>query len=90
VPGRFGFSKDLNPVVDLFFEFVLVDEAVELQSAEEMVDTFGSALATTSRNHACLRLLRFTTVGFTVCAKPLRNFYDNVLDPSAHAMIPVN
>jgi hypothetical protein len=29
VPGRrFGVSKNLNPVVDLFFEFVSVDEVI--------------------------------------------------------------
>jgi hypothetical protein len=36
---RFGVSEDVNPFVDLFFEFVFVDEAVDLERAEEMADT---------------------------------------------------
>ena len=36
---RFGVSEDVNPFVDLFFEFVFVDEAVDLHGPEEMVDT---------------------------------------------------
>jgi hypothetical protein len=28
----------MNPLVDLLFEFVFVDKAVDLQSAEEMTD----------------------------------------------------
>ena len=31
-----GFSEDVNPVVDLFFEFVFVDEAIDLDGAEEV------------------------------------------------------
>jgi hypothetical protein len=33
--GRFRVAKYLNPVVDLFLELVFVDEAVDLQGAEE-------------------------------------------------------
>jgi len=32
----------LYPFVDLFFEFVLIDEAVDLDGAEEMADAFAS------------------------------------------------
>ena len=32
----FGFAKDMNPVVDLFFELVFVD----LEGAEEVADAF--------------------------------------------------
>jgi len=39
----FGFAEDLNPVVDLFFEFVFVDEAVDLHGAEEVADAFADA-----------------------------------------------
>ena len=47
---RFGFAEHLNPIVDLFFEFVFVDEAVDLHGAEEVADafadtTFGNFLA---------------------------------------------
>jgi hypothetical protein len=38
--GRFGFSEDVNPVVDLFFELGFVDEAVDLDGVEEMLDAF--------------------------------------------------
>ena len=31
----FGFSENMNPVVDLFFEFVFVDEAVDLQAPKK-------------------------------------------------------
>jgi hypothetical protein len=30
----------VNPIVDLFFELVFVDEAVDLQGAEEVADAF--------------------------------------------------
>ena len=33
----------MNPVVDLFFELVFVDEAVDLQGAEEVADAFADA-----------------------------------------------
>ena len=33
----------MNPVVDLFLELVLVDEAVDLQRAEEVADAFADA-----------------------------------------------
>jgi len=33
-----GVAKDLSPFVDLFFEFVFVDEAVDLDGAEEVAD----------------------------------------------------
>ena len=36
----FGISKHSNPVVDLFFELVFVDEAVDLNGAEEVADAF--------------------------------------------------
>ena len=50
-PGRgFGVAEDFNPFVDLFFELVLVDEAVDLQRAEEVVDAFADA-AIRSRSH---------------------------------------
>lgn len=42
---RFGLSKDSNPLVDLFFEFVLVDEAVNLDGPEEMADVFADSAA---------------------------------------------
>jgi len=35
---RFGIPKNLNPVVDLFFELVFVDEVVDLHGAEEVAD----------------------------------------------------
>ena len=44
-PGRVWFSENLNPVIDLFFEFVLVDEAVDLHGAEDVAD----AVLTTNR-----------------------------------------
>jgi len=31
--------EDVNPFVDVFFEFIFVDEAIDLHSPEEMVDT---------------------------------------------------
>jgi hypothetical protein len=40
---RFGVSEDVNPVVDLFFEFVFVDEAVDLHGAKKMADAFVDA-----------------------------------------------
>ena len=33
----------MNPVVDLFFEFVFIDEAVDLHGAEDMADAFADA-----------------------------------------------
>jgi hypothetical protein len=33
--SRLGLAKDVNPVVDLFFELVCADEAVDVQRAEE-------------------------------------------------------
>ena len=33
---RLGVAKDVNPVVDLFFELVFVNEAVDLDGAEEV------------------------------------------------------
>ena len=42
--GGFGFSEDVNPVVDLLFEFVFVDEAVDLDGAEEVADAFADAM----------------------------------------------
>jgi hypothetical protein len=33
--GGFGVAKGSNPVVDLFFEFILIDESVDLDGAEE-------------------------------------------------------
>ena len=30
----------MNPVIDLFFEFVFVDEAVDLDGAEKVADAF--------------------------------------------------
>jgi len=33
----------LNPVVDLFFELVFVDETIDLQGAEEVADAFADA-----------------------------------------------
>jgi hypothetical protein len=38
--GGLGVAKDVNPLVDLFFEFVFIDEAVDLHGAEEMPDAF--------------------------------------------------
>jgi len=39
--GRgFSVAKDVNPVIDLFFEFVFVDAAVDLDGAEEVANTF--------------------------------------------------
>jgi len=38
--GGFGFSEDVDPVVDLFFELGFVDEAVDLDGVEEMPDAF--------------------------------------------------
>ena len=36
VPGAgFGLAEDMNPVVDVFFELVFVDEVVDLKRAEE-------------------------------------------------------
>ena len=40
---RFGVSEDVNPFVDLFFEFVFVDEAVDLHGAEKMPDALTEA-----------------------------------------------
>ena len=39
VPGA-GFAKGLDPLIDLLFEFVFVDEAVDLQGAEKMTAAF--------------------------------------------------
>ena len=36
-------SEDADPVVDLFLEFILVDEAVDLHGAEEVADAFADA-----------------------------------------------
>ena len=41
--GGFGVAKNLNPVVDLVFELVFVDEAVDLHGAEEVADAFADA-----------------------------------------------
>ena len=41
--GGFGVAEYLDPVVDLFFEFVFVDEAVDLHGAEEVADAFADA-----------------------------------------------
>ena len=41
--GGFGIAENLNPVVDLFFELVLVDEAVDLHGTEEVTDAFADA-----------------------------------------------
>jgi hypothetical protein len=41
--GGFGVAKYANPVVDLFLELVLVDEAVDLHGAEEMADTLADS-----------------------------------------------
>jgi hypothetical protein len=38
--GRLGVAEDVNPVVDLFFKFVFVDKAVDLNRAEEVADAF--------------------------------------------------
>ena len=46
----FGVAEDLNPIVDLAFKFVFVDEAVDLQGAEEVADAFADA-ASRSRSH---------------------------------------
>jgi len=35
----------MNPVVDLFLELVFVDEAVDLQRAEEVADAFADAVS---------------------------------------------
>ena len=44
VPGAgLVFLKDVNPVVDLFLEFVFVDETVDLHGAEKVADTFADA-----------------------------------------------
>jgi len=48
--GRFSLAEDVNPFVDLFFELVFVDEAVDLHGAEEMPDVFADA----SRSRAIL------------------------------------
>ena len=38
--GRwFGVAEDVDPFVDLFFELIFVDEAIDLHSPEEMADT---------------------------------------------------
>ena len=37
--SRLGVAEDVNPFVDVFFEFIFVDEAIDLHSPEEMVDT---------------------------------------------------
>src|SRR5690349_24574049 len=41
--GRLGAAEDVNPFVDLLFELVLVDEAVDLHGAEEVADAFADA-----------------------------------------------
>ena len=41
--GGLGVAEDVNPFVDLVFELVFVDEAVDLQGAEEMADAFADA-----------------------------------------------
>ena len=33
---RFSIAENFNPLVDLFFELVFVDEAIDLHGAEEM------------------------------------------------------
>ena len=33
--GEFGVAEGFDPIVDLFFEFIFVDEAVDLDGAEE-------------------------------------------------------
>src|SRR5947199_3437193 len=38
-----GVSKDVNPFVDLLFEFIFLDEAVDLHGAEEVADAFADA-----------------------------------------------
>jgi hypothetical protein len=40
----------VNPLVDLLFEFVFVDEAVDLDGAEEVADVFADT-ARRSRFH---------------------------------------
>ena len=42
--GGFGIAEYFNPVVDLFFEFVFVDEAVDLRGAEEVADAFADSV----------------------------------------------
>ena len=34
----------MNPVVDLFLEFKFIDEAVDLQGAEEVTDAFAGPI----------------------------------------------
>jgi hypothetical protein len=36
---QLGIAEDVNPFVDLLFELVLVDEAIDLHGAEEIADT---------------------------------------------------
>ena len=44
VPGAgLVFLKDVNPVIDLFLEFVFVNETVDLHGTEEVADTFADA-----------------------------------------------
>jgi hypothetical protein len=38
--GGFGVVKDFNPFVDLSFELIFVDEAVDLHGAEKVADAF--------------------------------------------------
>ena len=45
VPGAGLVFERPNPLVDLFFEFVLVDEAVNLDGPEEMADVFADSAA---------------------------------------------
>src|SRR5262249_12313252 len=41
--SRFCVAKHPNPLIDLFFEFVLVDEAIDLHCAEEVTDALADA-----------------------------------------------
>jgi hypothetical protein len=45
----------VNPIVDLFFELVFIDEAVDLEGVEEMPDAFVDA-PSRSRLFYCPRL----------------------------------
>lgn len=53
--GGVGVAKDVNPIVDLFFELVFIDEAVDLEGVEEMPDAFVDA-PSRSRLFYCPRL----------------------------------
>ena len=44
VGSGFGVAKDANPFIDGLFEFVFVDESVDLHGAEKMTDAFPGLL----------------------------------------------